>query len=46
MVFREFVTEDSDAVIAQLERVRDQMRAIKLERELEKETTSYSFTTN
>ena len=35
--FKEFVTEDSDAVISQIRKIRDQMRVIKLKRDLEKE---------
>ena len=37
MGFKEFVTEDSDAVISQIRKIRDQMRVIKLKRDLEKE---------
>jgi hypothetical protein len=37
MGFKEFVTEDSDAVISQIRQIRDQMRVIKLKRDLEKE---------
>ena len=40
MSFRKFVAEDSDAVIAQMRKVRDQMRVIKLKRELEKDKES------
>ena len=37
MGFKDFVTEDSDAVISQIRKIRDQMRVIKLKRDLEKE---------
>ena len=37
MGFKGFIEEDSSAVIAQMRRVRDQMRVIKLKRDLEKE---------
>ena len=38
MGFKEFVvTEDSDAVISQIRKIRDQMRVIRLKRDLEKE---------
>ena len=37
MSFKEFVTEDSDAVISQIRQIRDQMRIIKLKRDLERE---------
>ena len=37
MGFKEFVTEDSDAAISQIRQIRDQMRVIKLKRDLEKE---------
>ena len=37
MSFKEFVTEDSDAVISQIRQIRDQMRVIKLKRDLERE---------
>jgi hypothetical protein len=37
MGFREFVKEDSDAVISQIRKIRDQMRVIKLKRDLERE---------
>jgi hypothetical protein len=37
MGFTEFVTEDSDAVISQIRKIRDQMQVIKLKRDLEKE---------
>jgi hypothetical protein len=37
MGFKEFVTEDSDAVISQIRQIRDQMRVIKLKRDLERE---------
>ena len=37
MGFREFLAEDSDAVISQIRKIRDQMRVIKLKRDLEKE---------
>ena len=42
MTFKRFVTEDSDAVIAQMRKIRDQVRVIKLKRELEKEKDSLS----
>ena len=45
MGFKEFVTEDSDAVISQIRQIRDQMRVIKLIRDLERErrvTDSYA----
>jgi hypothetical protein len=40
MGFKEFLTEDSDAVISQIRRIRDQMRVIRLKRLLaaEKDT--------
>lgn len=41
MGFKAFIGEDSSAVIAQIRDIRDQMRVIKLKRELEKEKTSY-----
>ena len=37
MGFKGFIEEDSSAVIAQMRKVRDQMRVIKLKRDLEKE---------
>ena len=37
MGFRAFIEEDSSAVVAQMRKVRDQMRVIKLKRDLEKE---------
>ena len=37
MKFRAFIGEDSSAVIAQMRKVRDQMRVTKLKRDLEKE---------
>ena len=37
MGFKEFVAEDSDSVISQIRKIRDQMRVIKLKRDLEKE---------
>jgi hypothetical protein len=37
MRFRAFIEEDSAAVIAQIRDIRDQMRVIKLKRDLEKE---------
>lgn len=37
MGFREFVIEDSDAVIAQIKKIRDQMRVIRMKRALAKE---------
>jgi hypothetical protein len=37
MGFKEFVTEDSDSVISQIRQIRDQMRVIKLKRDLERE---------
>lgn len=40
MRFREFVSEDSDAVIAQMRKVRDQMRVIRMKRQLAKEKES------
>ena len=36
MRFKVFIEEDSPAVIAQMKKVRDQMRVIKLKRDLEK----------
>lgn len=42
MSFKSFISEDSAAVIAQMRKVRDQMRVIKLKRELEKEKGSLS----
>ena len=35
--FKEFVTEDSDAVISQIRQIRDKMRIIKLKRDLGRE---------
>jgi len=37
MGFKGFIEEDSSAVIAQIRDIRDQMRVIKIERDLEKE---------
>ena len=37
MGFKEFVTEDSDAVISQIRKIRDQMRVIRMKRLLAKE---------
>ena len=37
MGFKEFVTEDSDSVISQIRKIRDQMRVVKLKRDLERE---------
>ena len=37
MGFKEFVTEDSDAVISQIRQITDQMRVIKLKRGLKRE---------
>ena len=37
MRFRAFIGEDSAAVIAQMRKIRDQMRVIKLKRDLERE---------
>jgi hypothetical protein len=37
MRFRAFIKEDSSAVIVQVRNTRDQMRVIKLERDLERE---------
>ena len=37
MGFKEFVTEDSDAVISQIQKIRDQMRVIRMKRLLAKE---------
>ena len=37
MDFKEFVAEDSDAVISQIRQIRDQMRVTKLKRDLERE---------
>ena len=37
MGFKEFVADDTDAVISQIRQIRDQMRVIKLKRDLEKE---------
>ena len=42
MSFKKFVKEDSTAVIAQMRKIRDQMRVIKLKRQLEKEKDSLS----
>ena len=43
MTFKRFISEeDSAEVIAQMRKVRDQMRVIKLRRELEKEKDSLS----
>ena len=35
--FKEFVAEDSDAVISQIRQIRDKMRIIKLKRDLGRE---------
>ena len=35
--FKEFVAEDSDAVISQIQKIRDQMRVIRMKRLLAKE---------
>ena len=40
MGFKEFVIEDSDAVISQIRKIRDQMRVIRLKRLLAKEQDS------
>ena len=40
MGFKEFLTEDSDAVISQIRQIRDQMRVIRMRRLLEKEKDS------
>lgn len=40
MRFREFVEEDSDAVIAQMRKIRNQMSVIRLKRQLAKEKES------
>jgi hypothetical protein len=40
MGFREFVSEDSDAVIAQMRKIRDSMRVVRLKRQLAKEKES------
>ena len=40
MGFKEFVTEDSDAVISQIRDIRNRMRVIRLQRQLEKEKDS------
>ena len=37
MGFKEFLTEDSDAVISQIRKIRDQMRVIRMKRLLAKE---------
>ena len=37
MGFKAFIGEDSSAVLAQIRDIRDQMRVIKLKRDLEKE---------
>jgi len=42
MSFKKFVKEDSTAVIAHMRKIRDQMRVIKLKRQLEKEKDSLS----
>ena len=36
MGFKEFLTEDSDAVISQIRKIRDQMRVIRMKRLLAK----------
>ena len=41
MGFKEFLEEDSSAVIAQMRRVRDQMRVIRMKRQLAKEKESF-----
>jgi len=40
MTFKKFISEDSASVIAQMGKIRDQVRVIKLKRELEKEKES------
>ena len=40
MGFREFISEDSDAVIAQIKKIRDSMRVIRMKRQLAKEKES------
>ena len=40
MGFKEFVPEDSDAVISQIRDIRNRMRVIRLQRQLEKEKDS------
>jgi len=37
MGFKEYVTEDSDAVISQIQQIRDQMRVIRMKRLFAKE---------
>jgi len=37
MGFKEFATEDSDAVISQIRKIRDQMRVVRMKRLLAKE---------
>ena len=37
MSFKEFVTEDSDSAISQIQQIRDQMRVIRMKRLLAKE---------
>ena len=40
MGFKEFVTEDSDAVIAQIRKIRDSIRVIRIQRQLAREKES------
>ena len=41
--FKEFVAEDSDAVISQIQKIRDQMRVIRMKRLLAKEKDALKF---
>ena len=43
MRFREFIEEDSSAVIVQVRNTRDQMRVIKLKRDLEKNKVELKY---
>ena len=43
MGFKAFLEEDSSAVIAQMRKVRDQMRIIKLKRDLEKNKVELKY---
>ena len=40
MGFKEFITEDSDAVIAQIRKIRDSIRVIRIQRQLAREKES------
>ena len=43
MGFKEFVTEDSDAVISQVRKIRDQIRILRMKRLLAKEKDALKY---